>query len=171
MLIGLLDYAALGYSTFFLGFKHSPEWSYLWLYPAPRSVRGSFYLCFATYALLEFWPGDSQLLAGSPFHSKRHLAYSLALLFTAALGNLWDSFRMRSLSGQSSIWTEWFLSAGDSSAGWTGTWWTGWGNGDWFFFAGHNGRTADKIIVPKDFLDNLSVVTPEDILMPNNKES
>jgi hypothetical protein len=43
----------------------------------------------------------------------------------------------------------------------SGTWWSGFGNGDWFLFFGHNGsRPQDKQIIPTALLDEMALHDP-----------
>jgi hypothetical protein len=141
----LIDYVALGYSTFFLG---PPTWEKMLLYPSNRVSRSIYYSCFSIYHLLQY-SKDEDL---GPFSSSRHLYYTAGFLLLASLGNLFDSFS-KWLSRQIANF-DWM----DIATSPSGTLWYGAGNGNWFFFFGHNGYDDFHTIIPTAFVENLTVI-------------
>ena len=150
-MFGLLDHVALGYSTFFLGIGQSSfQPSFLWLYAANRTSRAVFYSGYAFY-LVNQW-----LNRTNPFESKKQLIFSIGLLSLAAFGNLIDH-TLKKMMDWSNHWYDWRYTISEAAHE-TGTWWTGFGNGEWFAFVGHNGRHSNKNIVPSIFMEDLHVV-------------
>ncbi|KAI8902779.1 hypothetical protein BC833DRAFT_616513 [Globomyces pollinis-pini] len=143
-----LDYASLGFASFFLGDvlgKPRVQLSYLWLYFTNSTMRSVAYLGIASKMTAD-WLFTSQPLTTSKVMTIGLFSYTAYLnLFadTSKKQNTTDPFvgNWRTAASEGSIF---------------GSWWVGGGDGEWFAFLGHNGANELNIL-PASLLEQMSV--------------
>jgi hypothetical protein len=144
----------------------TPRISNLWLlYFTSRPQRTLFYIghcilnCIALYRPSWILPvNDSDGLYWT--HNNAWISFtSICLLSMAIAANALDYLFVAPLKRKSGLFS--FSSLCQDATANSGTWWSGFGNGEWFLFFGHNGsRPQDKQIIPTALLDEMAVHDP-----------